>query len=493
MALKIKGFAALALMLGVATAAHAAPPPASPGTAIAIMQASAALQGNDCKAAVAPLNQLWHDPYFEASDPKMAAEYRLRLIACTADVGGLREALALSTENIARDGSGLTAFDMQAFLQLVANQPAAAADTLDAAMDRFPAEAPNLSDMTMLGAVVTLHDSSPDRELALLDHMEKARWQVHTLSARPAMGLLRVEGLRHAVTAGTDDVAALYRTDLKAESIGYIVSQGDGLVSSADAAPDSVEPTMAAQIAEAKAQIVKVPNDLATLAYLMTLERADSQSGAALTQLNGIIDLIDKYGLQNFQNPEMYGELLADRALLLRDQGRYADAQAIFQDGANRLKGLPSGDFFVTYAAYLVARGQDQAAVDLIGKLNVGAFSDGQKAQLILTDACAFGHLNDHADFSAFLAAVGDPSARVKPRLCAGDADGAARDFAAAMAIPQIRADTILMMQTMHQGLPASDSDRRMTEAMTALKTRDDVAAAARAASILVRSWDVNY
>ncbi len=497
MARNFKGLGAAALMLGLgldfAATAHAAAPASSPGTALAVMQASEALASDNCAQAVKPLNLLWNDPVLESSDPDLAAQFRLRLIACTAEQSGLREALSLSADNITRPGSGLTAFDMHAFLLLSAQQPAAAADTLEAAMTRFPDKAADLSDMTMLGALVQLRDSDAPRGLLLLDHAEQVHWQPHAMAARPAVGVMRVEGLRAAIAAGKADAAALYRADLKTEAFSYIISQGDGLISAADTAPADVEPMIGAQIAEAKAAVVKDPTDLSTLAYLMTLERSDGQPDPALTQLNGILALIDQYGLKNFQNQDTYGELLADRAQLMADMGRQGEALAAFQDGAKRLEGLPSGDFYAAYAAYLVARGDNQGAVDLVSNLDVTGFDDTQKVRLIVNDACAFGHLNDKINYASFMGVLGDPSVRVWPRLCAGDADGAATDMVAAINQPEWRNTVILMMQTMTQGLPASPAETSDQSAMAALKGRDDVTGAAKAASILVRSWPLRY
>ena len=486
--------AVAALTLGLASMAQAAPAPASsPGTAIAIMQADAALQANDCAAALGPLNQLWDDPYLQTSDAKLAADLRLRLIVCTAEQNGLTEALTLSADNLTRPGSGLAAYDMHAFLLLAANRPADAADALDAAMTRFPAEAPGLSDLTVFGTLALLRDANPTRELALLDHAEQVHWQTHALSARPALGLLRIEGLRAAITAGHDDLAALYRADLKTDAFSYIISQGDGSVTPPDAVPDPVEPMITAQIREAQAAVVKSPNDLLTLSYLMGLERANGQNDTALTQLNGILALVDQYGLQNFQNPELYGELLGIRGQLLAASGRQADALVAFQDGEKRLANLPSGDFYADYAGYLVARGDDKGAISLIGRIDLSSFSGSQKASLIVADACAFGHLGDTGNYNAFVGVLADPAMRIHPELCGGEGDKAAADLIAAMAAPAERSDAVLMMQATADGTPASDSERATQAAMAALRSRADVMTAADAAKIVTRSWPLQY
>ena len=493
---KFKGFSALTLGLALgftAGAAHAAAPASSPGTAIAIMQASAALQADNCTDALKPLNQLWNDPYLENSDPSLAADYRLRLVACTAQVTGLNEALSLSTDNITRKGSGLTAFDMHAFLQLMASQPAAAADTLDLAMTRFPDTAPDLSDMTLLGTLAVLHDLDPARALALLDHAETVRWQSHSLPSRPGLGLLRIEGLRAAVQAGKAPLAALYRADIRTEAFTYIVSQGDGELSSAAVAPDDVTPILAGQIHDAGAAVQKDPTDLATLGYLITLERANGQSDAALKQLDGILALIGQYGVQNFQNPETYGELIADKALLLSDQGRYSDAVAIFKAGEAALGAGAAGDLDVAYVTFLVDRGADAAALDATATFDVSQLSDGQKISLIAENACAYGHEGDHTNYRLYLSAIGDAGMRLRPKLCAGDGDGAAADLISVISVPEARSGAIAAMQDGAPGLPLSDSDRTFQAATAGLKKRADVLAAVAAANILVRTWPIRY
>ena len=488
----ILGALLAAALSGSAYAATPAAPASSPGTAIAIMQASAALQANDCAAALAPLNQLWNDPYLENSDPDMAASFRLRLIACTAEKSGLQEAISLSAENLDRKGSGLTAFDMHAFLQLMAQQPAAAADTLDAAMTRFPDHAADLSDMTVLGTLLQLHDANGPRELAMLDHMEQVHWQTHILAARQMLGLLRIEGLRAAVSTGRADVAALYRADIKTDAYSYMIVEGDGTLSQANVGPDAVEPIIAAQINEAKAAFVKTPTDLLTLSYLMGLERADGQSGTALTQLNGVIALIDQYGLGNFSSPETYPQLLGIRGQLLADTGQFNEALAAFQDGAKRVEGMNNGDFYVAYASYLVARGDDKGAIALIDGLNVASLSDAQKEMLIASDACAFGRLGDK-NYASFMHVIGDAPLRIRPHLCAGDTEGAAADLKSSIGTPPLRETAILLMQDTPQGLPASDKDGAVDNAINALKSRPDVVDAAAKAAIITRAWPLKY
>lgn len=483
---------AMAVALGLVTSVHAAPvaPSSGTGTALAIMQANAALQDNDCASAIAPLTKLWNDGNLEGQDRKLAAELRLRLIACTADTAGLADAVTLSLDNIGRASSTVTAFDMHAFLLLMAQRPDMAADTLDAAMTRFPDTAPELSDLTMLGTLVQLHDTAAGRGLSLLDHAEQVHWQSHILAAAPAMGMLRLEGLRAAVAAKRDDLAALYRADLRQDAYSYITSQGDGLVSDAGAAPEPVGPILSMQIEAAKKAIVANPADLLTLSWLMTLERSAGQYEVALTQLNGILALIDQYGLQNFSNPGMYGELLADRADLLAAMGRHTEALAAYRDGAKRLVG---GDFYVAYAKYLVARGDDAGAIALIDDMDVSGFDDAQKIQLVAADACAFARTGRTADYITYLSVVGNPQTRLAPRLCAGDSDGAASDLVAMINIPALRSDAIQLMQDRRAAMPASDHDAATQAALAAVKTRPEVSAAAQAAGILVRSWPIAF
>ena len=464
-------------------------PVSSGGTAVAIMQASAATQSGDCQAAMAPLNQLWHDPYLEQNDPKLAAQFRFQLIACTAQTQGIPAALALSTENVSR-AYDINAYDLHIFLQLISGKTNEATATLDAALTRFPAQAPDLTDMSVIGVLVANREAKPDIAQAMLNRLEDGRWQIHDVSGRPLMGLLRLEGLRASVKAGDTVHADLYRADLKTDTLFYIVSQGDGDISPAGVPADPVRPVLNREIEEVKAVITANPANLMALSYLMNLESTNDQNALALTQLNGILELVDKYGLDKFSSPDSYPGLLTTRAELYARLGRYLDAGKAYETGATALGPGKSVDLLLSYMNFLVDRGQQQAGLAVMNRII--APDETQKATLVVTLACAQGYAGDKAGFAANMAALaGQNLMQVKPYLCAGDSDNAAKAMIAAMTDPATRDTMIAFMQ---QGLPpisVGDRDDVFIASLIALKTRPDVLAAATASHIVVRQWPV--
>ena len=479
------GLAAFTLALSAPALAEA---PASSGTAVAIMQATAATQSGDCQGAMTPLNQLWHDPYLEQNDPALAAQFRFQLIACTADTQGIPAALALSTENVSR-AYDINAYDLHIFLQLISSKTDEAAATLDAALTRFPAQAPDLTDMSVIGVLIASREAKPDIALAMLNRLEEGRWQIHDIAGRPLMGLLRLEGLRASVKVGDAVHANLYRTDLKTDTLFYIVSQGDGDISPADVPADPVRPVLNREIEEVKAVIAANPAHLSALSYLMNLESTNDQNALALTQLNGILELVDKYGLNQFSSPDAYPGLLTTRAELYARNGRFLDAGKAYEAGAAALGAEKSNDLLLSYMNFLVDRGQDQAGLAI--KNRITAPDEAQQATLATTEACAQGYVGDKAGFTASLAKLAHDIMRIKPYLCVGDSDNAAKAMIAAMSDPATRDTLIAFMQ---QGLPpisVSDRDDAFVAALLALKTRPDVLAAAEASRIVIRQWPV--
>jgi len=483
------GLAALALMLGLACPVLAEAPASSSGTAVAIMQATAATQSGDCRTALPPLNQLWRDPYLEQHDPALAARFRFQLIACTAELEGIPAALALSAENVTR-AYDINAYDLHVFLQLISGKTSEAAATLDAALTRFPAQTPDLTDMSVIGVLIAGREAAPDAALALLDRLEEGRWQIHDVSGRPLIGMLRLEGLRAAVKAGDTLHADLYRADLKTDALFYIVSQGDGDISPAAVPADPVRPVLNREIEEVKGLIAANPANLSALAYLMQLESLNDQNALALTQLNGILDLVDKYGLQNFASPASYPGLLTTRAELYARLGRFLEAGKAYEAGAATLGAEKSTDLLLSYMNFLIDRGQDQAGLAIRNRIT--APDAAQQATLAANEACAKGYMGDRAGFEAGMAALsGQTLLRIKPYLCAGDDDGAAKTVIAAMGDPVTRDALIAFMQDGLPPISVSDRDDKLIAALLALKKRPEVRAAAESGHIVIRQWPV--
>lgn len=488
---------ALVMGLGLAGAVHAAPAPAAgPGTAIAIMQAGAAIQAQDCAAAIAPLTQLWNDPSVAAADPALAQEFRIELIACTAQTQGMTAALALSTTNIGRADVSAKDYDLHIFLQLVDKQNAAAAASLNTALTKFPADAADLTDISVFGVLLAIRQGDPAATHALLNHLEDVHWQAHTPSFRPLIDFLRIMALRDAVASGDSVHADLYRGDIAAGTMVYVVSQGDGQLSSAAVPPQDIQPVIAKEINDLKTWIAANPTDLLSLSILISLERADDQDALALTQLNGILALVDQYGIDKFDDPDMYGELLSDKAELLANAGRDADARAAYADGAGKLGADARAGLQLSWMNYLTDSGDEKAGIAMAGGIALSSGDSYMKQAVQLTSnlACAYGYAGDEPAFAqATDALAANPMARVKPYLCAGDTEGAAKNLITAIGDPGSRDDVILFMQDGLAPLAFGPRAQAYAAALAALKKRPDVLAAAAANHILVRVWPLRF
>ncbi|MDV6332482.1 hypothetical protein [Asticcacaulis sp. 201] len=493
---KVWAAVAVAVNLCVASVCAAAPavaePPASSsGTAIAIMQATSAIQAGDCEGALVPLNQLWHDPYLEQNDPALAAQVRFQLIGCTLQTRGIAEALALSTENVSR-ARDINAYDAHVFLQLLNDQPDAAATTLEAGMAKFPDQAPSLTDLSVIGVLLHFHDSQPARTLALMNRLEEVHWQIHNIAGRPLIGLLRLEGLRASVKSNDTVHADLYRAGLKTDSLFYVLSQGDADISAADVPALPVGPVIAREIDDVKRVVASNPADLFSLSYLMTLEQTNNQNSLALTQLEGILALVDQYGLDKFGSPETYPELLTTRAELLANVGRYGDSGVAYEEGAKKLGAEKASPLMLSYMNFLIDRGQEKTALALIPRIDLKGLDDGGKAMLVMNDACAQGFLGDKAAFASDMKVLeGLGLLQIKPYLCAGDTESAAKALITAINDPASRDEAIVFLQLGLSGLSYSERDAKLVASMRALKQRPDVQASAKANRILIRSWDI--
>ena len=489
----IGAVSALALSLGFGGMAHADTAPANTGTAAAIMQSTAALQAGKCDEALPFLAQLWDDAALQKADPDMAEQFRFQRVLCTLQTGGISAALTLSAENIHHDGASIASYDLHTFLLLSNKQVVDAASTLDEAMTRFPQTANKLTDMSVMATLLFQSDEAQRR--ALLAHLERVRWQVHDASARLVIDIMRLDGLRAAVTANDKPLADLYRTDIAGDALVYALIEGDGTLSDPDAPAIPITPVVQQQIQDVMAHVAGQPTDLMGFEYLLNLERSADQNQAALTQLNGMLNLIAANGLDKFQQPNLYPTLVGDKASLLLDLQKPAEAVQVFQEGTTRMQGAGITNFVLSYMDYLVSNGQEKDAFALESHLDFQNMSAGQKQELASIEACAYAYQKDASRYNLTLAATADESGvrALKPYLCAGDLDGAAAAMIARINNGDSRLLAIMMMQ---DGLPAiahTDRDRAYIAALQAVKKRPDVIAAAKAQKIVVRSWPLRF
>lgn len=485
--------AAGALIAGLSLAPVADAQTMTAATALNIMKATEALQGGKCDQAIGPLEALWDDADFQTADPDTAEQFRFQRILCTLNLKGPAAAVALSADNTHHPGAGLASYDLHVFLLLSTQQVPGAAATMEEALTRFPDAASKLTDMTVMATLFTLEDDAA--RYKLLDHLERVRWQIHDPSARLLIDTLRVEGLRRAVAAGDQGLAALYRTDVAPDAYIYALIEGDGRLTDAAVPAANLVPVVRAQIDAVKGHIVSRPTDLQGLAYLVGLERSADDHEIALVQLNGILNLVFRNGLDKFEQPGTFPDLIEAKAHLLLDLQKQAQALDVYKEAAQYLRGPGTVDFSIGYMNALIDMGQDREALAVGSRIDFLSMNGDQRRALAATQACAYAYLKDTARYAQSLAFSADAQGipQVKPYLCAGDANGAAAALIARINDPDSRDQAIMLMQDVKSQVPHSTRNRDYLAAMVALRKRPDVIAAAKAQDIVVRAWPLRF
>lgn len=463
-------------------------------TAVNIMQATAALQGNNCAEALPILAQLWDDKALQASDPELAGEFRAKRVLCTAELTGPTDALALSTQNLTMAPVSVDAWGLQIYLQLGTGQTAAAGQTLNAALTQLGPKATELNDLSVIGTLALLNANNPAAANTLMGRLEDAGWQVHDVTSRQVLDVFRLEGLRAAVASGDTARAAAYRADLQKDAAIYVLSQGDGAVSRGDVPPADVKPMLAAEIDTVKRAIIKNPADLSAISYLIGLETTDGQEELALKQVNAMITLIDQNKLSSFQNVDSYADLLSQKASLLADLGKTEEADAAYVEGEARLNGHGTVGFYVAELGYLIDRGREKDALALFKRFDVSNLRPDQKTAIAALVACAAVYSGDQADYQAILGHMtGDSMAKIRPLVCAGDKEAAARTIIALVGDAASRDLMITFLQNRQPGIAWGARDQIYIDNLEALRKRGDVLAAGTQANILVRNWPIRF
>jgi len=483
-----------ALAAAVMIAAGAPAQAAQGNTALNIMQATADVAAGKCADALPALAQLWDDAGLRASDPDLAADFRAKRILCTAEVSGPAAALALSTQNLALAPVSVDAYGLHAFLQLSSDQPDAAAQTLDTAFNALGDKSADLADLSVVGTLVLLHDKDKAREYALVAHIEDAHWQVHDITSRAVLDLMRLESLRAAMASGDQAHAAAYRADIAKDSAIYLLSQGDGRISRGDVPPQDVRVILAGEINDTKAYIVKHSRDLSAISYLVGLETMAGDEELALKQINSLIGVIDSNSLSAFENTGSYGNLLSQKASLLADLGRLDQADAAYAEGETRLAGGGEADFYINELGYLIDRGREKDAVALAMRFDLSNLQPVQKATIGSLVACALAYGGDKADYDNLIKAMPDGlEIKTRPLLCAGDGEGAARNTIAMIKDEDSRDTMIGFLQSRQAAIAWSARNQAYLDALDALRKRGDVLSAGAQANILIRNWPIRF
>lgn len=490
--LALSATAAMPARADTATIAPATAPASSPNTALNIMQATAAMQSGKCDEALPILEQLWNDPELLKGDPDLAEQFRFQRILCTLSLSGLPAALALSEDSLKHPGVTVASYDLRIFLLLSSKQTDAAADVLAEATTRFSSTAYKLTDMTVMGTLLTV---KLERRRVLLASLQRAGWQLRDPSGRLVIDFLRLDGLRTAVKANDKVLADLFRADIADNALIYPISQGDGLVSDGGVQPAYVMPVLRQQIQDVQTYIANTPTDLPGLRYLILLQRAADEQQIALVQLNGVLQLIRVNGLEKFKLPNTYPNLIRDKAILLAELGKTEEALALYKEGANVMKGAGTFNFTASYMEFLISLGRDQDALALEANIDFTQLDDSQKRRLAAVQGCAYGYQKDTMRYDVSLAMATTSSGLTDPKiyLCAGDSEGAAKAFIAFINSPAARDEAIMAMQNAKPPIAYSERSKAINAAVAALKKRPDVIAAAKAQNIIIRDWPIRF
>ncbi len=487
------GAAALALAMACGPAVAA---PSQTETAIAIMKLDAAMQSQDCGAAMPLLAQMWDDPNLQAQDPRLAEQYRYTRVICTyKQTQDVKAAIALSEQNLAHAGTGMDSYDLHAFLLLSDDRLDDAAATLDTALTRFPDDMKTLTDETAMGVLLALSAKDEARGLALLDHMERAHWRATDVTMRLSQDFMRLEGLRAAVKRHDRALADLYRASIDDNALVYIVSQGDGNISDPAIPPQPIKPIIKKQINDLAAYVTEHPNELFAVHYLVSLERMNEEDGVALVQIGGILDLLRANSLDKFKSPESLPDLFVTRAKLLAEAGRVDNALVAYKEASAAMGGAGLFDFNIEYMDFLTDIGQDQAALGVAGRIDLLGLNDGERRQLASAEACSYAYMKDDAHYNALLRLTmdGNGLGEMHPYICAGDVENAAKAMIRDINDPEQRDTMIGTLQTTLPEIAYSPRTKVYYTTLNALKKRPDVLAAAKAQNIIIRNWMLRF
>jgi hypothetical protein len=472
----------------------AGPARAQDSTALNIMHATADVAAGKCADALPILARLWDDAGLKASDPALAADFRAKRILCTAEVSGPAAALVLSTQNLTMAPVSVDAYGLHTFLELSNDRAEEAAQTLDTAFTALGDKSADLPDLSVIGTLALLRDQDKAREYALVAHIEDAHWQVHDITSRAVLDLMRLESLRAAVASGDQAHAAAYRADIAKDSAIYMLSQGDGRVSRGDVPPQDVRTILAGEITDTKLYIVRNSRDLSAISYLVGLETMAGDEELALKQITSLLEVIDGNSLSAFENTGSYGNLLSQRASLLADLGRVDAADAAYADGETRLAGGGEADFYINELSYLIDRGKEKDAVALAMRFDLSNLQPVQKATIGSLVACALAYGGDKADYDNLIKAMPDGlDIKTRPLLCAGDSEGAARNTIAMIKDEDSRDAMIGFLQSRQAAIAWSARNQVYLDTLDALRKRGDVLSASTQANIVIRNWPIRF
>ena len=462
----------------------------------------------DCGEALKPLIRLWTARDLANQSPEAFQQLRRMRILCVLQGGeekiAVKTALSLSRENIKDASAGFEAQNLHLILLDQDKSYAEAADQLEQTLKAYAPRASELASEGVLGLLMHLKSGGAETETApqdpklkarfssLVDRLSDAEYQPQNLRHRLAWRFFELDRMREAVKASDKVLLDHYRTQLADQTYPYMVMASDAALLDPQTPAKSAKDILEAEITESKIALINHPEDLANVDTLAGLYMSNDQEPLAITLINRYVDLIDQNGLLRFAHPESYEDILIKHANLFADQGRQDEALEAFKAAQTALMGQDSFDFAMAYMNYLTDTGHEREALALETKLDLKKLDADQQSALASQKACAYGYMGDKANFEAMMAKIPDPSQRrLKPAICARDADRAAGVLIALTKADKTRDVVAMELQDAEPPLAWTPRDQTYVDFLNTVKTRPDVLAAAQAAHITIRKWDI--
>jgi tetratricopeptide (TPR) repeat protein len=450
------------------------------------------LEARSCKEAQAPLLRLWDNKNLLTQDKAMFVAMRLERIICTAELEGLPAALALSELNLKSEFVTFKAYELHISLLLGADRAKEAVPLLFEALSRYPDQISQTSNVEALRTLLAAKDDNTSAFIELMDMFESSRFEPEDPRGRLVYSLLLVERWRLRLDGQAGKPVYGLRLNPLNNSYAYVLVMSDARLT---VFHEPVKPSLKAlieqDIVESKIYLMRHPEDLDTVDYLTSLYEQIDQEQEVVSLLNRYLGLVEQNGLIPFENPLAYGALIVKRAGILANLGRHDEVIEAFKSGEVQLTGQNYADFYFGYMNYLTDMGREKEALALEAKLDLKSLTDYEKEGLAAQRACAYAYLKDTAAYEAQLKLLpAHGLIRMKPLVCASDAEAAAKNLIEMIQDKKTRDDAIIFVQQSPPLKAWNIRDEAFVKIYEAIKRRPDVLAAAKANSIIIRTWD---
>jgi tetratricopeptide (TPR) repeat protein len=172
------------------------------------------------------------------------------------------------------------------------------------------------------------------------------------------------------------------------------------------------------------------------------------------------------------------------RTRALARLGRYDEALAQLSKAARLTEdGNVNVSQSINLGSYYDEAGRPKEALDAVASLSLDSASPFGRMQLVGVRACAYSQLHDDANLRKTLDYLKEHTTDAvgtygETLICAGDLDGAARDYISLLDAPDSRSDMLYNLQRFQQPDYVPPFRRTMNQRLDALRERPDIRAA---------------